>query len=225
MKISIPSTNETFDIELSENMLAANDKLAAENRRFFDSRGIFAIDILGSVGSGKTTLVQQFVRRLKDRKKVASIAGDLATTIDADRIRTAGGEVLQVNTGSLCHLDASIVNRAVSSLDLDGLDILLIENVGNLICPGEFRLGAHRRLVVVSVTEGPYMIVKHPAVFLDADAVAVNKTDLAGVMEVDPERLKKDALALKPGLKTALISAKTGEGVDELMRLMGIPGA
>jgi hydrogenase nickel incorporation protein HypB len=225
VRISLPSKNETFDIDLSENMLAANDKLAAENRRFFDSRGIFAVDILGSVGSGKTTLVQQFVRRLKDKKTVASIAGDLATTIDADRIRTAGGEVLQVNTGSLCHLDAAIVSRALSSLNLDGLDILLIENVGNLICPGEFRLGAHRRLVVVSVTEGPYMIVKHPAVFLDADVVAVNKTDLAEVMEVDPESLKRDALSLKPGLKVVLTSAKSGEGVDELMAALEIPGA
>jgi hydrogenase nickel incorporation protein HypB len=225
VKISLPSKNETFDIDLSENMLAANDKLAAENRRFFDSRGIFAVDILGSVGSGKTTLVQQFVRRLKDKKTVASIAGDLATTIDADRIRTAGGEVLQVNTGSLCHLDAAIVSRALSSLNLEGLNVLLIENVGNLICPGEFRLGAHRRLVVVSVTEGPYMIVKHPAVFLDADVVAVNKTDLAGVMEVDPESLKRDALFLKPGLKVVLTSAKSGEGVDELMAALEIPGA
>jgi hydrogenase nickel incorporation protein HypB len=224
MKISLPSKNETFDIELSENMMAANDQLALENRRFFDSRGIFAIDILGSVGSGKTTLVQQFVRGLKDKLTVASIAGDLATTIDADRIRSAGGEVLQVNTGSLCHLDAAIVSRALSRLDLNGLNLLLIENVGNLICPGEFRLGAHRRLVVVSVTEGPYMIVKHPAVFLDADVVAVNKTDLAEVMEVDPECLKRDALSLKPALKVVLTSAKTGRGVDELMKALEIPG-
>jgi hydrogenase nickel incorporation protein HypB len=225
VKISMASKNESFEIELSENMLAANEQAAVENRRFLDSRGIFAVDILGSVGSGKTTLVQQFVRTLRGKLAVASIAGDLATTIDADRIRSAGGEVLQVNTGSLCHLDAAIVSRALSRLDLKDLKLLLIENVGNLICPGEFRLGAHKRLVVVSVTEGPYMVVKHPAVFLDADVVAVNKTDLAGAMEVDPEQLRRDALSLKPGLKVVLTSAKSGQGVDELIRALGIPGA
>jgi hydrogenase nickel incorporation protein HypB len=225
VKISLASKNESFEIELSENMLAANEQAAAENRRFLDSRGIFAVDILGSVGSGKTTLVQQFVRTLRGKLAVASIAGDLATTIDADRIRSAGGEVLQVNTGSLCHLDAAIVSRALSRLDLKDLKLLLIENVGNLICPGEFRLGAHKRMVVVSVTEGPYMVVKHPAVFLDADVVAVNKTDLAGAMEVDPEQLRRDALSLKPGLKVVLTSAKSGLGVDELIRALEIPGA
>jgi hydrogenase nickel incorporation protein HypB len=162
------------------------------------------------------------VSRLKNRKRVASIAGDLATTIDADRIRSAGAEVVQVNTGNLCHLDAHLVQSVLPRLRLDGLDVLLIENVGNLICPGEFPLGAHKRLVVVSFTEGPYMVKKHPAIFLGADVLAVNKSDLARAMGVDGEALAADAREIKPGLPVVFTSARDGAGVNALLEALGL---
>jgi hydrogenase nickel incorporation protein HypB len=224
MKLIIPSKRSSFEIDLSENLLKTNEQLALENRDLLDRYGIFAVDILGSVGSGKTTLVQQLVLRLKERRRIASIAGDLTTTIDADRIRSAGAEVVQINTGGECHLDANIVKNALVKMDLDGLDVLLIENVGNLICPAEFPVGAHRRMVVVSTTEGPYMVVKHPYIFMDADVLVINKKDLAGVMEVDVERLKQDALVIKPGLKVVFTNARTGEGIGDLITALELPG-
>ena len=223
MKMIIPSNHKSIEIDLSENLLKTNDQMALENRSFLDRHGIFAVDILGSVGSGKTTLVQQLVLRLKERRRVASIAGDLTTTIDADRIRSAGAEVVQINTGGECHLDANIIRHALEKMNLDGLDVLLIENVGNLICPAEFPVGAHRRMVVVSTSEGPYMVVKHPYIFMDAGVLVINKKDLAGIMEVDIERLKRDAHDIKPGLKVAVTNARTGEGVEDLIAALELP--
>ena len=225
MKMIIPSNQRSLEIDLSENLLKTNEQLARENRSLLDRHGIFAVDILGSVGSGKTTLVQQLVLKLKSRRRIASIAGDLTTTIDADRIRSAGADVVQINTGGECHLDANIVGQALGKMDLAALDILLIENVGNLICPAEFPVGAHRRMVVVSTSEGPYMVVKHPYIFMDAGVLAVNKKDLAGIMEVDIEKLKQDALAVKPGMKVVFTNGRTGEGVDDLIAALELPEA
>jgi len=223
-KSIIPSDQKNIEIDLSENLLKTNAQIAEENRRLLDRHGVFAVDILGSIGSGKTTLVQQLVRRLKDRLRVDSIAEDMTTNIDAESIRTAGAEVIQINTGGECHLDANIVRNALTAMGLADLDVLLIENVGNLICPAEFPVGAHRRMVVVSTTEGPYMVVKHPHIFMDAEVLAINKKDLAGIMEVDMERLKQDALVIKPGLKVAFTNARTGEGVEDLIAALELPG-
>lgn len=217
MKIILPSEEKSFEIDLTENLLKTNDQLARENRSLFDRRHIFAVDILGSIGSGKTTVIQRLVGMLKNQYRIASIAGDLTTTIDADRIRTAGAEVIQINTGGECHLDANIVKNALAKMNLDGLDVLLIENVGNLICPAEFPVGAHQRIVVVSTTEGPYMVVKHPYILMDASMLVVNKVDLADAMQVDIDQLKRDALTIKPGLKVVFTNARTGEGVENLI--------
>jgi hydrogenase nickel incorporation protein HypB len=223
MKMILPSEKKSFEIDLSENLLKTNAQLAQENRVLFDKHGIYALDILGSIGSGKTTLIQAVVGKLKDRYRIASIAGDLTTTIDADRIRTAGADVVQINTGGECHLDANIVKNALAKMNLDGLDLLLIENVGNLICPAEFPVGAHQRIVVVSTTEGPYMVVKHPYILMDASMLVVNKVDLADVMQVDVEQLKRDALTIKPGLKVVFTDARAGEGVENLIEAMELP--
>jgi hydrogenase nickel incorporation protein HypB len=222
MKMIVPSENRTYDIHLNENMHETNAGLADENRALLDRHGVVAVDILGSVGSGKTTLCQQIIGRLKGRMRIATIAGDLVTTIDADRIRSAGSEVIQINTAGGCHLDAHTVRQAINRLDLPNLDLLLVENVGNLICPAEFPVGAHQRLVVVSTTEGPYMVVKHPYILLDATVLVVNKIDMAEAMQVDPERLRQDALAVKPALKTVLTSARSGIGVDDVIRALGL---
>jgi hydrogenase nickel incorporation protein HypB len=223
MKMIIPSGRKSVEIDLSENLLQTNEQIARENRALLDQYRIFAVDILGSIGSGKTTLVQQLVLHLKERRRVASIAGDLTTTIDADRIRSSGAEVIQINTGGECHLDANIVKNALGKMKLEDLDVLLIENVGNLICPAEFPLGAHRRMVVVSTTEGPYMVVKHPYILMDAGVLVVNKKDLAEIMQVDMEQLKRDALGIKPGLKVIFTNARSGEGIVELISALELP--
>jgi len=177
---------------------------------------------MGSVGSGKTSFLTQVAARLKGKRRMAAIAGDLTTTIDAQRITDAGIETVQVNTGRMCHLDSIIVRRALEQLDLTKLDLLFIENVGNLICPAGFPLGSHKRAVVISVTEGPYMVVKHPYMFLDADVVLLNKVDLAEAMGVDPDALERDAHQLKPSIAVVRTNCLTGEGVDEAIEALGL---
>jgi hydrogenase nickel incorporation protein HypB len=214
---------DIFDIELEENLLKKNKELADKNRSVLDHHHILAIDILGSIGSGKTTLVQQLVRNLKSTYHMAVIAGDLTTTIDADRIHQEGAPVIQVNTGKECHLDANLVKKAMGEIDLEKMDLLFIENVGNLICPGEFPVGAHQRIVVVSTTEGPYMIVKHPFILMDASILVINKMDLAEAMEVHVDQLKQDALQIKPSLKVVFTNGRTGQGVSELITALKLP--
>ncbi|MFH1006026.1 MAG: hydrogenase nickel incorporation protein HypB [Candidatus Latescibacterota bacterium] len=220
MKIIEAAEGEVFDIELEEDLLRKNRELAEANRALLDEHGIFAVDIMGSVGSGKTTLIGQIVRRLKGKHRIAALAGDLTTTIDADRIEVHGASVIEINTGKECHLDANLVRKGIAELCLDEVDVLIIENVGNLICPGEFPLGAHKRMVIISVTEGPYMVVKHPYIFMDADVVAINKIDLSEAMSVNPEQLEKDALGVKPSLKVVWTNGLTGEGVDAIVEAL-----
>jgi hydrogenase nickel incorporation protein HypB len=222
MKIVQPAEGETFDIELEENLLKKNEKIAQDNRKLIDQYNIQAIDILGSIGSGKTTIIQQLVKNLKDEYQIAAIAGDLTTTIDADRIRKEGALVIQANTGKECHLDANLTKKALNALNLDKIELLFIENVGNLICPGEFPLGAHQRMVIVSCTEGPYMIIKHPYILMEASVLAINKIDLADAMEVDIKQLKKDALEIKPALNIVFTNGRTGEGITELIRALNL---
>ena len=222
MKVVESAEGESFDIELEENLLKQNEQLAGKNRELLDRNHIHAVDILGSIGSGKTTIVQQLVKHLHGKHEMAAIAGDLTTTIDADRIKEKGAVVVQANTGKECHLDANLVKKALIELDLSKLDLIFIENVGNLICPGEFPLGAHQRMVVVSTTEGPYMIVKHPYILMEASVLAINKKDLAEAMEVDIQQLKKDALNIKPDLKVIFTNGRTGEGIPELIEALKI---
>lgn len=222
MKTVKPADGETFDIELEESLLRQNEELARGNRELLDQYNIHAIDILGSIGSGKTTLLQQIVKHLRGKYRTAAIAGDLTTTIDADRIHEKGAVVVQANTGKECHLDANLVKKALNELDLENIDLLLIENVGNLICPGEFPVGAHQRIVVVSTSEGPYMIVKHPYILMEASVLAINKIDLADIMEVDVNQLKEDALSIKPDLKVVFTNGRTGEGTHELIKAINL---
>jgi len=217
-----PGEGEIFDIELEESLLQKNNEIAERNKKRLDDHGVLGIDVMGSVGAGKTSLIIQLVTRLKEQRGIYVIAGDLTTTIDAERIQAAGGQVVQVNTGKECHLDANLVSKALDQLDLDACDVLLIENVGNLICPGEFPLGAHKRVVVLSVTEGPYMVVKHPYILMGAELVVINKTDLAGAMKVDPEQLQKDVGTVNPRAKVAYTNCVTGEGMEDVLRALGL---
>jgi hydrogenase nickel incorporation protein HypB len=213
---------ETYDVELSEDLLKANEKIALENRENLRSHGVKAIDIMGSVGSGKTSLIEQLVSNLKDKYKIVAIAGDLGTTIDSSRIAKQGVEVLQINTGKECHLDANLVRKSLEKIDLTKINLLFIENVGNLICPSEFPLGSEKRVVVISLTEGPYMVVKHPFTFMSADVVVINKIDLVDVLDVDADKLENDVNQVNPKAKVVRISCKTGNGIMEVAKALGL---
>lgn len=220
MKVIEAQEGEVFDVELERDLLEANRKLAEENSALLQKNGIRAFDIMGSIGSGKTSLIEHLVRVLTPKYRLAVINGDLTTTIDSDRVRRHGATVVQINTGKECHLDANLIQKALSQLRLESLDVLFIENVGNLICPAEFPLGSTKRLVVVSVTEGPYMVVKHPYIFMDSQIVVINKVDMAKAMDVDVHKLESDALKINRNILTVLTNCRTGEGIPDVVRAM-----
>ena len=220
--VRLEEEDEILDIELEENLLKRNEELAQQNRKLLDEHGVLCIDVMGSVGSGKTTLLEKMAQKLKEKYRIAVIAGDVTTTIDADRIKRQGVSSIQVNTGRECHLDANLVRKALERIDLDSIDVLFIENVGNLICPADFPLGAHKRVVVVSITEGEYMILKHPMIFRDADVIVINKVDLAQAMGVDPEKLVGDALQINPRAKVVKAALRDGAGVDEVIQALDL---
>jgi len=213
---------DVFDIELEADILKANEKLATENRELLRKHGVQAIDIMGAIGSGKTSLIEKLVQELKGRYRMAAFKGDLTTTIDAELIARHGVEVVPINTGKECHLDANLVMKALQRIDLNSLDLLFIENVGNLICPAEFPLGSEKRIVVISVTEGPYMVVKHPFIFMNADVVVINKVDLAKAMGVDVKKLEADVKGINPKARVAATNCRSGEGIGEVVKALDL---
>jgi hydrogenase nickel incorporation protein HypB len=210
----------TLEIAPGMNILEVNLQLAKKNMEFLKKFKVKAIDIMGSIGAGKTSLIEKLVQELKQKNRIAVFKGDLTTTIDAKRIGRHGVQVITINTGRECHLDANVVAKAMERINLKKLDLLIIENVGNLICPAEFPLGTNKRVVVVSVTEGPYMIVKHPFTFMNADVLVINKKDLAKKMGIDTKQLEQQAKEIKPDLKVVVTNALTGEGVAELIKAL-----
>jgi len=211
---------EIYDIELEHSLLEANAKIARENRAVLNQHGITAVDVMGAIGSGKTTLITRLVERLKPKYGVAVFNGDATTADDTAQIASQNVPVVQIATVNGCHLDANLVGKALKRVDLDKLDLILIENIGNLICPAEFPLGSRSRVVVVSVTEGPWMVKKHPHMFRGADVVVINKTDLADVMGVSVEQLIQDVHRLKPDIQVVPASCKSGGGLDEIAELL-----
>jgi hydrogenase nickel incorporation protein HypB len=197
-------------------ILAANDRIAVEVRTKLRAAGTFAVNVLGSPGAGKTALLEALLPRLGASSTVAVIEGDLETTRDADRIAKYGVSVVQVNTGGGCHLNAGMVASALEELDLKSLEILFIENVGNLVCPAGFDLGETSRLVVFSVTEGDDKIAKYPTMFGSVDAIALNKIDLLPYTDFSTDKFMEDLKRLSREVKVFHVSAKTGEGVEEL---------
>jgi hydrogenase nickel incorporation protein HypB len=204
------STTETVSVEAR--LLAKNDDLAAHVRASLDERGIVAVNLMSSPGAGKTSLLERTVAALDTA--VSVVEGDQETSYDADRIRAAGARAVQVNTGSGCHLDAAMVHRALHELDPPAGSLLVVENVGNLVCPALFDVGEHARVVIVSVTEGDDKPVKYPHMFAAADLVVVNKTDLLPYVDLDLDRLEAQARSLSPGVEVLPVSVRTGEGLD-----------
>jgi len=213
---------EVYDIELEADILKANEKLAEENKELLRKHRVVAVDVMGAIGSGKTSLIEKMVQALKGKYRMAAFKGDLTTTIDAELIGRHGVEVVTINTGKECHLDANLVRKALQRIDLEKTDVLFIENVGNLICPAEFPLGSEKRVVVVSVTEGPYMVVKHPFIFMEADVVVINKVDLAQAMGVNVKKLQADVEKVNPRARVVATNCRSGEGVKEVIDALGL---
>ncbi len=198
------------------NLLLHNDRQAAANRARLDGHGVLAINLMSSPGSGKTALLEATIRKLNGSLRIAVIEGDLETENDADRIRALGIPAHQITTGTACHLDAHLVEKALDKLPLDGLDLLFIENVGNLVCPASFDLGHHRNVTLLSVTEGDDKPAKYPVMFRAADAMLISKIDLLPYLaEFSPERAEACLRNLASSAPTFRLSAKTGEGMEQ----------
>ena len=214
--------DEVLDIELEEDFLKANERMAELNRKTFDRYGVKVIDFMGSIGAGKTSIIEQLAQALREKYRMGVIAGDTATAIDAERVARHGVLSLQINTGRECHLDAPLIRKASKRFLREGVNLILIENVGNLICPAEFPLGAHKRVVVVSVTEGEYMIKKKGDIFRAAEVGVINKKDMSVPMGIDVNELVKDAHDANPKMKVIVTNGRTGEGIPELIEALGL---
>lgn len=204
----------TTRVPVVERIMDANEQLAAVNRAALDQAGIFSLNFLASPGAGKTSLVEQSVHGLSQRFRIAVIDGDIATSIDADRAAAAGATAVQINTGGDCHLDAVMLQQALTQLDLNQIDLLIVENVGNLICPANFKLGTHKSVLVASVPEGADKPYKYPGTYRGVDALVINKIDLLPYIDFDMDYFRRGVAALNPGLETFPLSCRTGEGVD-----------
>lgn len=202
-------------VEVVEKILSANEQLAAENRAIFDEEGLFAINLMASPGAGKTSLIERTLKDLGGRMKVAVIDGDIATSIDADRATKAGALAVQINTGGECHLDAVMLKAAIAEMDLGGIDLLMVENVGNLICPASFPLGTHKSVLIASIPEGDDKPYKYPGMYRDVDALVINKIDLHPYVEFDMDYFRRGVEVLSPGLVTFPLSCKSGEGFED----------
>ena len=209
-----PGLSQERMVRIEQDILGKNDRYAARNRRGFEEHGIFAVNLVSSPGSGKTTLLVKTIEALRARVQVAVVEGDQQTSHDADRIRATGAPAIQVNTGKGCHLDAHMVGHAVERLDLADDSLLMIENVGNLVCPAAFDLGEAHKVVILSVTEGEDKPLKYPDMFHAADLMLLNKIDLLPHVEFDVARCEDYARRVNPGLQVLHVSATRGEGMD-----------
>lgn len=203
------------DIIVARNIMKANKKLANKNQEKFDKANVFCVDFVGAIGSGKTSLIEEIIDNVDD--KIGVIAGDVISKFDAGRIESHNVPVVGLNTGKECHLDAHLVGHGLKDMPLDDIDYLFIENVGNLICPVDFDLGSHMRIVVVSVTEGDDTVEKHPLIFQGADLVIINKVDLAEAVGASTEKMVADAKSLNPDVQIITSSLKQGKGLDEVI--------
>ena len=200
-------------LNIGEDVIETSRKLGLENKQLLEEAGVKAFNVMGAIGSGKTSLIEMAIIHLKDDYRIAAIAGDVIAEFDSGRFRKLGIPVIPTNTGKECHLDAHLVKHAMEHLRLHEIDLLFIENVGNLICPTDFYLGEHKRVIVVSVSEGEEIVAKHPAIFKAADCAIINKVDIAQFVNVDPDKMVNDALVNVPLVfKT---SVRTNAGIEK----------
>jgi hydrogenase nickel incorporation protein HypB len=202
-------------INVVSKILEANEKLAKENRKLFEQNETFVLNLMSAPGAGKTTLLEKTINLLMGELRIGVIEGDIQGTHDAEKIGSLGVPVVQINTGGACHLDANMISEALNDINIKDIDILIIENVGNLVCPAEFNVGEHMKVMLLSLSEGNDKPLKYPLMFQQSSALVINKLDLMPYVDADPEIIRKDSLSLNPALKIFDISCKTGEGIEE----------
>jgi hydrogenase nickel incorporation protein HypB len=202
-------------VKVVTRILEANDRIAEENRKRFRDAGVYVVNLMGAPGAGKTTLLERTIQALKPHMKIGVIEGDIVGSDDAERIGALDVPVVQINTGGACHLDANMISEVMDELPLDELDILIIENVGNLVCPAEFKVGEDRKMMVLSIAEGHDKPLKYPLMFRESSALVLNKMDLLPYMNTDMNKVRNDSLALNPMLRIFEVSCATGAGIDQ----------
>lgn len=202
-------------IKMVSKILEANDRIASENRKKFADAHVYVINLMSAPGAGKTSLIEQTVKALCKNLSIGVIEGDIAGTDDAQRIESLGIPVIQINTGSACHLDANMINEVIDDLPIKKIALLIVENVGNLVCPAEFKIGEDIKVMILSVAEGDDKPLKYPLMFQESSALILNKIDLLPYLDTDIEKIKKDSLALNPSLHIFEVSCKTGEGLPQ----------
>lgn len=201
-------------VTIAQNILAANDIVAQEIQQRLAAYRIRAINVMSAPGAGKTTLLERTIERLRGQLSIGVIEGDIDTTADAERIEAAGARTVQINTRGACHLEAHMISDALAEIDLEGLDLLVIENIGNLVCPAAWNLGEELRVVVVSTTEGDDKPAKYPQMFAISQVMIINKLDLLPFVDYDLEKVKRYALSINPGLRIFEVSCRTRDGLD-----------
>jgi hydrogenase nickel incorporation protein HypB len=207
-------------VEVRKNVLKQNDVIARGLRERFREEGVLAVSLVSSPGSGKTAFLEKTLTLLRSRYRVAALVGDLATENDAERLARSGAPVKQITTGTLCHLEAAMIQKALDGWDVGKLDFLFLENVGNLVCPSSYDLGEDLRLVLLSVTEGEDKPLKYPTIFNSADVAVITKMDLAAAVEFNEEAARRNIEAVSPGMQILKVSSKTGAGMDEYMEFL-----
>ena len=201
-------------VKVVTRILEANDRIAEENGKRFKEAGVYVVNLMGAPGAGKTTLLERTISALKPHLKIGVIEGDIVGSDDAERISALDVPVVQINTGGACHLDANMISEVLSELPLKDMDLLIIENVGNLVCPAEFKVGEDRKIMVLSVAEGHDKPLKYPLMFRESSALVLNKIDLLPYVNTDMNKVRNDSLALNPKLKIFEVSCSTGAGIE-----------
>lgn len=201
-------------INVVKNVLDANNRIASDLKALFEAKKIYAINLMSSPGAGKTSLVEKTILALKDRYRIAVIEGDIQDTYDAERVARLGIPVVQINTGGACHIDSSMVRESLASFNLDEIDFLIIENVGNLVCPAEFNIGEQAKVMILSVPEGADKPAKYPLIFHESSVMLINKIDLMPYVDFDMEKARRDARFINPRIEIHEVSCKTSAGLD-----------
>jgi len=209
-------------IQIEEDIMKQNEIIAAQINQEFKKYNIKSVDIVGAIGAGKTAIIEKILEKLASKYRILVICGDVTTRVDANRIEKHNAESIQINTGRECALNAYHINQIIKNKDLNNYDLIFIENVGNLICPSDFILGTDKRITIVSITEGEWVIEKHPMLFKMSDIAVINKIDLAEILETNIDKMISDAKKINPNIQVITTSAKTGENINKLIEIIGL---